>query len=363
MRLYYDIIKTARENGKEFDEDIKDEILSKLVKDEKTIKEKNRYMEGYAAEELFRRIYCQLPWIKVITPLGQEQYPEKSKESLQVPDYKVVYEVQDEEHTETILVEVKLVNGDKETFKLQKYKFAVLKKYAIECHMPLVFAIYWKEKRMWTVNHIDAFSEKNSQYKLSFGVACKNDLSAIFGDYTYIFKKNIYRKSIYEHEQKKSENKYYTHEKYGAARYEALSLDNINYEEVSVLETAMLDSCFDFSNDKIIEDETELTLIESSKDRHYIYKLSSILMAYLQKIHCYNNEDMFCEINDIVSNAFNIVDTVRRNCGGERYYSLPNKHSIVVDELIKKQFGNTHIYADYMNIDIEDNQTLLCRHI
>ena len=38
------------------------------------------------------RIYSLLPWVKIITPLGQEQFPEKSKETLQVPDYEIVFE-------------------------------------------------------------------------------------------------------------------------------------------------------------------------------------------------------------------------------------------------------------------------------
>lgn len=92
MRIVYDTAKAARDNDQEFsDEDIQ-LLLKRLISDESLIPEYSRFAKGYAVEDLFMRIYSLLPWVKIITPLGQEQFPEKSKETLQVPDYEIVFE-------------------------------------------------------------------------------------------------------------------------------------------------------------------------------------------------------------------------------------------------------------------------------
>lgn len=169
-------------------EDEIQQFLLRIVSDEEIRKRYNNFAKGYVAEELFRRIYSLLPWVKLITPLGQEQYPEKSKEETQVPDYIVTFEAGSQDNIDKILVESKLVNDEKQTFTLQKYKHKVMKKYENEMKIPLLYAIFWRNKMVWTLNSIDSFSEKSSEYKLSFEQALKNDMSAVLGDYSYIFK-------------------------------------------------------------------------------------------------------------------------------------------------------------------------------
>ena len=107
IRNVYDIAKGARDNGKSLtDEEIKD-LLEKTVSDESLISKYPRFEKGYAAEDLFMRIFSLLPWVKSVVPLGQEQFPEKSKETLQVSDYEITFEAGSEENTSCILVEVK----------------------------------------------------------------------------------------------------------------------------------------------------------------------------------------------------------------------------------------------------------------
>lgn len=144
------------------------------------------------------RIFSLLPWVKSIVPLGQEQFPEKSKETLQISDYEITFEVGSEENTSCILVEVKLVDGDKQTYKLQKYKYEVLKEYSTQKKEPLLFALFWKKQRIWTVNSIESFTEKSSSYKISYENALIDDLSAIFGDYTYLFQKNFIENQFFQ---------------------------------------------------------------------------------------------------------------------------------------------------------------------
>ncbi len=121
-------------------------ILNKLILDESKKSEHSRFKKGYYIEDLFMRIYSLLPWIKLITPLGQNQFPEDSKKELQVPDYEVIFETGNKENI-CILIEVKSVNGNKQNFELKKSQYKVLKEYSNKKKQPLLFAIFWKNKR------------------------------------------------------------------------------------------------------------------------------------------------------------------------------------------------------------------------
>lgn len=130
IRNVYDIVKTAKDNGNPLTDDHIQMLLEHSLDDKELIKKYKRFEGGYAVEDLFMRIYSLLPWVKLITPLGQEQFPEKSKELIQVADYDVIYENGDSEHTECVLVEAKLVDGEKKTHEIKKYQHEVLKSYA-----------------------------------------------------------------------------------------------------------------------------------------------------------------------------------------------------------------------------------------
>lgn len=364
MRTMFDVIKAARDNNNSFsDEDIQ-RLLQAIVPDENTRKRYNNFCKGYYSEELFRRIYSFLPWIRLITPLGQEQLPERSKEEIQVPDFEIMYEAGDSDNIKKVLVEAKLVDGDKKTFKLLKHTYNVLKNYEDNSKIPLLFAIFWRKQMMWTVNSIESFSEKSSSYKISYENACKSDVSAILGDYTYLFRERPFRKSKFSKCNNLKFNYFHGHEKYGHTIYEGISLNGKIYDELCAFETPVLDCAFEFKeiNSLSINDfETELT--EQLADVKYAYKLSSLMLGYLLKIYCYNYNDMYCRENDIVKNTFGIVDTVRRKMGGEKFYLLPyDKHSSI-KKLINLQFGNVpRIYKAYIETSREESHGILCSH-
>lgn len=93
VRHVFDIVKAARDNQNPFSDEMIQQLLDATVSDEKIRSRYNNFSKGYSAEELFRRIFSLLPWVRLITPLGQEQYPEVSKQNLQTPDYEITYEV------------------------------------------------------------------------------------------------------------------------------------------------------------------------------------------------------------------------------------------------------------------------------
>lgn len=364
MRTVFDIVKSSRDNNRQLSDGDIQKLLLVTVSDEKTRNRYDNFSKGYYAEELFRRVYSLLPWIKLITPLGQEQYPEVSKETIQVPDYEVTFEAGSNKNITKALIEVKLVDGEKETFELLKHTYEVLKKYKENSPYPLLFAIFWRKNMMWTINSIESFSVKSSSYKISFSQASKDDLSSIFGDYSYMFKRKVYRKSIFSNIENIESEYIHFHEEYGRTMYDSISIDGTKYDKLCLLETPVIDSILDFEQielKKISEFETEL--IEQKKSRPYIYKLSSVMLEYLLKIYCYDNSDMYCKDNIVVQNTFGIVDTVRRKCGGEKYYLIPYNKNSTADNLMKIQFGTTHIFDYYCNsIRKDGGEKILCSH-
>lgn len=364
IRQVYDIEKSARENGCPFDdEDIK-RLLERTVSDSNLISQYARFQKGYATEDLFMRIYSLLPWIKSIVPLGQEQFPEKSKEYWQICDYEMTFEAGSSDHIEHALLEVKLIDGNKKTFQLEKYKYDVLNRYSTQKKEVLLFALFWRKYGIWTVNSIEAFSEKSSSYKISYQDARSEDLSAIFGDYTYFFNKTCIRKSVYSTEENVQSTFLHGHETYGKTMSEKLSTDGSAFSELCVLEPAVLDSSFDFrevSNQEISAFETEV--VEELVKTPYIYKLSSLIMQYLWKMFLFDKNKIAYVENTVTENAFDIVDTVRRKCGGERFYQLPYTKTKTVTELIKLQFGKVpNIMSVYNGIRPPDAKGLMVSH-
>ena len=68
------------------------------------------------------------------------------------------------------------------------------------------------------------------------------------------------------------------------------------------------------------------------------------------KIYLYDSESSEYNNDDLVKNSFAIVDTVRRKCGGEKYYLLPFDIKDKIKILMKQQFGNVnHIFDVYVN--------------
>lgn len=365
IRNVYDIAKCAKDNGKPMDDEEIKILLERTVSDISLIPEYHRFEKGYAAEDLFMRIYSLLPWVKNVVPLGQEQFPEKSKEDSQVPDYEIFFEAGNKINISSVLVEVKLVDGNKQTYELQKYKYKVLNEYSCRKQETLLFAIFWRKQGIWTINSIESFSEKSSAYKISYDNACANDLSAIFGDYTYVFQKKYYRKSKFSQNEDAVTEFVHYHEKYGLTLSEEISLDGEKYEPLCVFEPALLDCAFDLkevSCHKLPNLDTEL-VEQYDGTTPCIYKLSSLILAYLRKMYCFNECDMYYENNVIVEKAFDIVDVVRQKCGGEKFYLMPMDINETATRMIELQFGEVkRIVKAYKEAERKEGYRIIVSH-
>ncbi len=257
-----------------------------------------------------------------------------------------------------------MVDGDKQTHELQKYKYDVLKKYSCQKNEPLLFGIFWRKQGVWTINSIESFAEKSSAYKISYENACLDDLSAIFGDYTYLFRRQCYRKSKFSQKEDIKTDFIHIHEKYGRTVYEGLSLDGKSFEPLCMLEPSVLDCAFDFNEISCNKlSETDIELIEKYIRIPYVYKLSSLILAYLLKIYCFDKNDMYYKNNIVVENSFGIVDTVRRKCGGEKFYLMPYNINKMATQMIELQFGQVnHIMEAYKNAPRENGDRIIVSH-
>ena len=131
-----------------------------------------------------------------------------------------------------------------------------------------------------------------------------------------------------------------------------------------MLEPPLLDCAFDFkeiSSKKISNSDTEI--IEEFKKLPNDYKLSSLILAYLLKIYCLDKDSLYYKENFVVENSFGIVDTVRRKCGGEKYYLLPYSINQMATQLIEMQFGKVkHIFDVYKNTQRKENHIIIVSH-
>lgn len=356
IRITYDYAKKARDNGIVLSNEEIERMLTTIGVPQDLIEKYPRFQKGYAAEDLFIRIYSLLPWIKNIVPLGQEQFPEQSKETTQVSDYLITYEVGDSSTTSTILLEAKLVDENKSTFKLQNYKYDVLQKYSIDNNIPLLFALFWREKGIWTINAISVFEQLSSEYKITYSEAVKNDLSAIFGDYVYVFDKSFYRKSVFNNASSVESKYFSSHKELGRTILEETSVDGVSYKELDRLFSPVIDCIFDMkeiSRKNLTLTESEIVEFYKPSETNIVaIKLSTLMYSYLVKLWQINKNDLYFIDGNFINQAFNIVDTARRSIGGERYYLIPSAKNQVHEDLMVSEFGAArHIIEAYHSME------------
>lgn len=367
MRLTYEYEKKVRDNGQTLSNEEIVKMLNTMSVPQDFIEKYPRFQKGYAAEDLFLRIYSLLPWIKNIVPLGQEQFPESSKETSQVSDYLVTYETGDKNTTSTLLIEVKLVDEKKQTHEIKKYQYDVLKKYSNDNHLPLLFALFWKSKGIWTVNSINVFNKKSSSYKISLTEAIHDDLSSIFGDFTYIFYKPFYLISRYSNNSALKTTYLSRHEKYGRTVLQKISSDNKTFTSFDGLLSPVIDCLFDMSvisENSIDSTETELVEQYLPNENNIVFsKISSLMYSYLVKLWFINHDDLYFKDNNFISNTFGIVNTAGASIFGEAYYQLPSDINSIHDALMISQFQkSTHIINPYLTYERKEGTVLFAPH-
>ena len=97
---------------------------------------------------------------KNINSLDQEQ-EKQHKENYQVHDCSLLIENNNKENF-PILVDVKSVNGDKQSCEIMGKRVKSLQNYARVNKQPLIITIYWEKFGYWTHNCLKNFENKKN---------------------------------------------------------------------------------------------------------------------------------------------------------------------------------------------------------
>lgn len=167
----------------------------------------NQLDKGLLQEDEFIYIIKWLGRCKFIHKLDQLHLPRESKNLYTIPD--ILVEVQTSEGTKTFLIEIKTSKKDKLSWT-EKY-YEGLNNYSNLMNLPVLIAWKWDMFGIWTLFELKHFSKPESNYKISFETAAKeNLLSQIFGDFIIMpdenFGLNIQMKKVKKISEGKNDN-------------------------------------------------------------------------------------------------------------------------------------------------------------
>ncbi len=236
-----------------------------------------RFISGFRIEDWFERIFSIMPWVRLIHGLDQQQFPIRSKETYQVPDFLLIVETSTLAHR-PLLVEVKRVPKDKFTLKLQDSQVALCENYAAKLQIPLVYAVYWEQFSAWTLNTPDTFERKSSSRKLPMTSAFELDCGVILGDISHMVPPSLVRVSRFRSQSVTDSQ--VRRMQYGCLVSDVATLVDRRVQ-MNSLESAAIDSMLTMTrvNETIHGNgETELT---EMPDSVYVLKLSSWITRHM----------------------------------------------------------------------------------
>ncbi len=259
-----------------------------------------RFVVGFKIEDWFEWIFSAMPWSLLIHGLDQQQFPSRSKESFQVPDFLMLVETTALTH-QPLLVEVKCVPRQKETLKIQGSQIDLCQNYATALNIPLVFAIYWEKLSGWTLNTPDTFKGKASTRKLPMTKAFEFDCSLILGDVSYFVPQSLTRISRFD--KKGVSESSVRHEKYGRLVSDVAVLGN-NRIEMNRRESAAIDSMVPMNIDekRLANGQTELL---KNLNENYMLKLSSWITRHLSLLNTKPTEQYANVSAHVISDLMN----------------------------------------------------------
>jgi len=300
----------------------------------------SRFFKGYTIEDNFSYTFSSLPWIKLLHAVEQKQYPTSSKEKFQVSDYFIFYENSKNE-IYPLSIEVKSVTGTKETLKnIMPVQLQNCLHYSEILNATLLYAIYWENFNLWTLNTFEHFERKTSNYKLSFENAYKNDISIILGDLNYVIDSPIYRKTTYNTSQSNLEKVH--HAKFGEILKDEVSLDESDgFIEINQAESAIIDSFakMEVISEKNINGVDILEVLEKSKGV-YIPKLSTLIVSHIAVFNLELNNE-YCETSR------RLIIEFMKKLKIKSSFQIPKIKTPITDSLFETAFKDSWLLDDY----------------
>jgi hypothetical protein len=237
----------------------------------------DRFFNGFKVEDWFKAIFSGLPWSRLIHGCEQQQFPVRSKEQFQVPDFVAIIESSSLTR-KPLLVEVKRVTKCKETLRLGAAHMRLSQEYASSLGFPLVYAVYWDKTGTWTINTPDTFVRGKSSCKLSWLRAFEFDCSLVFGDKSFLVSQPIERTLVFQ--TSPCDGALAHNPRFGYLLTETVSTNGQRIE-LKGHESAAMDSVF--SKNKIqLSKSGDTTTIVQTIDEICTVKLCAWALRYLE---------------------------------------------------------------------------------
>jgi hypothetical protein len=285
-----------------------------------------------------------MAWVKNINGIDQQQAVEHKRE-YQSPDYSLLVE-DSHRNRFNVLIDVKSVNGGKESCEIPIKQKHSLMNYARDHRAPILLAIYWDKLGCWTHNVISQLGGKKRN-KITWQDALKNDLSHIFGDYTFFVTKPFYRRTFFT---QKKDATYAEHSDYGyfSSILVGKSMDNLI--EYSVIDSSLIDSSFIGRKLEVTHDGESTILTEIFAETPMLVRTSSVLVNFLKTWEM----DPSTAISEtkVIEMGRKLLVELMKDLGYKPTYSIPSEKNDGTDRIFKLAYENTTVWNDYTNSKI-----------
>lgn len=321
--------------------DVEPAMLEKLlgqIKDDSIKTNYPRIRRGLTGEDNYRAIFSALPWIKNINGLHQEQ-EKHHKTDYQVPDFSLLVENAAKEKF-PLLVDVKVVSGNKESCELMIKQLHSLRAYARDHKCQLLIAIYWERLGYWTHTCVQNLGGKKRN-KITWADAIANDVSHVLSDYSFIVLKDFYRRTRFSRD--KSEGMA-THKKHGYFSEVFIGSDVDSLKQYDVLYSSVVDAIFVGEELEVRETEEGVELLERFSGGR-IVKVSNWLVNFLN-LWGFDPGTKFDDMRVTTLGRMAMVD-LSHELGFKLTYLMPREKNEDTERLFKQAYDGTTVMQDY----------------
>lgn len=290
-------------------------------------------MHGSQTEKDYFLLMSCLPWVKSINGLNQIQ-TKKHKTKYQVPDFTLLVE-NSSKKLFPIYVEVKNCHSDNNVRKINKKQRTNLENYANDYRIDLLIATYWSKYQIWTHNSLSNF---DSNDKISFSDAVKNDLSHIFHD-LHVIIPPFYTKTYYHQDKNKGNLPFGDKGFFQECR---ISKDKIQWNNIEEIQAIIIDWIFNSDKDHICGTDDDGAYVIQKYSMPMMQKLSQLINIMFHKLHKHIEEKETTE--DLVGRLeiirFGTVDLFLKNSSIFKFsYQIPDKRTKHTDHIFSLAYG------------------------
>jgi hypothetical protein len=292
-----------------------------------TPEEHARVDRGIASEGRFAQVFSGLDWTAMIHALDQWQLPLSSKETWQVPDH-LIFVATPGRSAVPVLVETKLVSGQKVTFEISTSLLDALQRYADTVHMPLLIGVFWEKLHLWTTHTPDQLSRSEKAAKVSLETATHSDVSVIFSDTLLLIDKHWRRRTTFD---PSAEGYHLRHPDRGFIVEDHLATDGENFVQLTEVESGIINRIM---RSKVTNTEKQpgRSVVTTESTEESVAKATSIIHLLLEELEVFGEEGA-------PSRAFDTLARLKLSAGIPIRPFLPQNNTQQVQSLFESTFG------------------------